>query len=59
MQLRSFGERIAHVDLASGSWQMKPAPREWVEKYIGARGLGVRYLLEHGPEVEALSPPSL
>jgi len=59
MELRSFGERIAHVDLARGSWQMRPAPREWVEKYIGARGLGVRYLLENGPEVEALSPENL
>jgi len=59
MELRSFGERIAHVDLARGSWQMKPAPQEWVEKYIGARGLGVRYLLEHGPEVDALSPENL
>ena len=34
---------------------MKPAPKDWVEKYIGARGLGVRYLLENGPEVDPLS----
>ncbi|MGE4652105.1 MAG: aldehyde ferredoxin oxidoreductase family protein [Myxococcota bacterium] len=59
MRLRSFGDRIAHIDLAKGSWQMKPAPRDWVEKYIGARGLGVRYVLENGPEVEALSPENL
>ena len=59
MRLRSFGERIAHIDLAKGSWQMKPAPRDWVEKYIGARGLGVRSVLENGPEVEPLSPENL
>ena len=56
MKLREFGRNIAHIDLTRGSWAMKPAPADWVEKYIGARGLGVRYLLENGPEVDPLSP---
>lgn len=56
MRLSNFGNDIAHIDLTAGEIAMKPAPREWVEQYIGARGLGVRYVLEAGPEVEPLSP---
>ncbi|MBW2498339.1 MAG: aldehyde ferredoxin oxidoreductase family protein [Deltaproteobacteria bacterium] len=59
MQLDRFGEAIAHVDLTTRSWKMKPAPAEWVEKFVGARGLGVRYVLENGPEVEPLSAENL
>ena len=59
MELRTFGQAIAHVDLASGSSEMRPAPADWVRKYIGARGLGVRYVLENGPEVDPLSPANL
>jgi len=55
MRLRSFGEKVAHIDLATGQWEMRAAPEDWVRKYIGARGLGVRYVLENGPEVEPLS----
>jgi aldehyde:ferredoxin oxidoreductase len=56
MELRNFGQAIVHIDLGSGQTEMRPAPADWVKKYIGARGLGVRYALEAGPEVEALSP---
>jgi aldehyde:ferredoxin oxidoreductase len=56
MQLKRFGEAIAHIDLASGAVENRPAPPDWVRKYIGGRGLGVRYVLEAGPEVDPLSP---
>jgi aldehyde:ferredoxin oxidoreductase len=55
-ELRTFGQAIAHIDLASGQVETRPAPADWVKKYIGARGLGVRYALEAGPEVDPLSP---
>jgi aldehyde:ferredoxin oxidoreductase len=55
MDLARFGETIAHIDLAKASWKFKPAPADWVRKYVGARGLGVRYVFEAGPEIEALS----
>ncbi len=55
MELASFGRRIAHIDLGAGSWELRPAPEEWVRQYIGARGLGVRYVLEAGPRVDPLS----
>ena len=59
MQLDRFGETVAHIDLATKTWRMQPAPEEWVRKYVGARGLGVRYVLENGPDVEPLSPENL
>ncbi len=59
MRLDRFGETIAHVDLAARTWKMKPAPEEWVRKYVGARGLGVRYVLENGAGVDPLSPENV
>jgi aldehyde:ferredoxin oxidoreductase len=59
MDLKSFGQSMVHVDLSSGSVETRPAPDEWVRKYIGARGLGVRYVLEAGPDVDPLSPDNL
>jgi aldehyde:ferredoxin oxidoreductase len=59
MKLRDFGRSIAHIDLARGAITMRPAPEDWVRKYVGARGLGVRYVLENGPDVEPLSPENL
>jgi aldehyde:ferredoxin oxidoreductase len=31
-------------------------PEEWKLKYIGARGVGVKYVFENGPKVDPLSP---
>lgn len=59
MRLSQFGQDIVHLDLATGSSEIRPAPKAWVKAYIGARGLGVRYVLEAGPNVEALSPENL
>jgi aldehyde:ferredoxin oxidoreductase len=56
MELANFGQAIVHIDLGSGKTETRPAPADWVKKYIGARGLGVRYALEAGPEVDPLSP---
>ena len=56
MQLSRFGQDIAHIDLGTGEVEMRPAPEEWVRRYVGARGLGVRYALEAGPRVDPLSP---
>jgi len=59
MKLADFGARIAHVDLGGGAVEMRPAPQGWAEKYIGARGLGVRYLLANGARVDPLSPQNI
>ncbi len=59
MTLGGYANRIAHIDLSDASISYKEIPEEWALKYIGARGLGVRYLLENGPQVEPLSPDNL
>ena len=59
MQVRRFGDAMVHVDLNHGTSERHPAPEDWVRKYIGARGLGVRYVLEAGPELEPFSPENL
>jgi len=59
VKLSAYGRDMAHVNLSDSSWAMRPAPTEWTEKYIGARGLGVRYVLEAGPDIDPLSPENL
>jgi aldehyde:ferredoxin oxidoreductase len=59
MKLSEFGSRVAHVDLTEGRVELRPSPEDWVRKYIGGRGLGVRYVLENGPEVDPLSPANI
>jgi aldehyde:ferredoxin oxidoreductase len=59
MKLGGYADRMAHVDLTAGTVEYRGIPEEWALKYIGARGLGVRYMLENGPEVDPLSPDNL
>lgn len=59
MELGGYANHTAHVDLSGGKVEYKPIPEDWARKYIGARGLGVRYVLENGPQVEPLSPDNL
>ncbi|MCP4421741.1 MAG: aldehyde ferredoxin oxidoreductase family protein [Chloroflexi bacterium] len=59
MELGGYANRTAHVDLTSGSVEYKPIPEDWARKYMGARGFGVRYVFENGPEVDPLSPDNL
>ena len=59
MTLGGYAHKIAHVDLSEGKIEYKDIPEEWALKYIGARGLGVRYVLENGPQVDPLSPDNI
>ena len=59
MKLSEYGSHLAHVDLTAGDVQIRPIPEDWVRKYIGARGVGVRYVLENGPDVEPLSSENI
>ena len=49
-----YAGRMATVDLSSGGVSYSPIPDDWARKYIGARGLGVRYVFEAGPTVDPL-----
>ncbi len=59
MVLGGYADRIARVDLSAGQVVYEPVPEEWARKYIGGRGLGVRYVLENGPQVDPLSPDNI
>ena len=51
-----FANRIAWIDLTSGNVEYKGIDEEEARKYIGARGLGDKFVFDNGPEVEPLSP---
>lgn len=59
MELGGYANRIAHVDLTAGAVEYKGIPEEWARKYIGARGLGVKYVFENDPTVDPLSPDNI
>ncbi len=54
-----FANRVAWVDLTSGSIEYKGIDEDDAKKYIGARGLGVKYVYDNGPDVDPLSPDNL
>ncbi|MFB6221186.1 MAG: aldehyde ferredoxin oxidoreductase family protein [Halolamina sp.] len=55
-ELGGFQDRIAEVDLSAGRVDYRGVDDEDAQKYIGARGLGVKELFEAGPDVDPLSP---
>ncbi len=59
MQLHGYANRVARIDLTTGTVAYEPIPEEWALKYVGARGLGSKYVFENGPAVEPLSPDNL
>jgi hypothetical protein len=59
MQLGGYTNRVAWIDLTDGTVEYRPIADEDARKYIGARGLGVKYVYDNGPTVDALSPDNL
>ena len=57
--LGGYANKIGFVDLTAGSVEFKDSPEDWKRKYVGARGLGVKYVFENGPEVDPLSPDNI
>jgi aldehyde:ferredoxin oxidoreductase len=57
--LGGYANKIGFVDLTAGKVEYGDAPEEWKRKYIGGRGLGVKYVFENGPQVEPLSPENI
>jgi aldehyde:ferredoxin oxidoreductase len=54
-----YANNIGFVDLTAGKVEYDDAPEEWKRKYIGARGMGVKYVFENGPQVDPLSPDNI
>ena len=59
MALHGFANKIAHIDLKGGTVEFKPIPEDWAHKFIGGRGLGVKYVFDNGPKVDPLSPDNI
>jgi len=59
MTLGGYADRVAHIDLTEGKVAYDQIPEDWKLKYVGARGVGVRYVFENGPEVDPLSPDNM
>jgi aldehyde:ferredoxin oxidoreductase len=57
--LGGFRDHVARVDLTDGDVGYEGIDDEDARKYIGGRGLGVKYVFEQGPEVDPLGPDNL
>ncbi|MFC6786436.1 aldehyde ferredoxin oxidoreductase family protein [Halobaculum halobium] len=54
--LGGFRDHVAHVDLTAGDVSYAGIDDEDAKKYIGARGLGVKYVFDAGPDVDPMGP---
>jgi len=58
-EIGGFQDRVARVDLSAGAVDYEGIDEDDARKYIGARGLGVKYVFDQGPEVDPLGPENL
>ena len=59
MNLGGYADRVARIDLTSETVSYEGINEEDARKYIGARGLGVKYVYDAGPSVDPLGPGNL
>jgi aldehyde:ferredoxin oxidoreductase len=59
MNWGGYANRVAWIDLTKGTIKYRPIDDEDARKYIGGRGLGVKYVFDNGPHVDPLSPDNL
>jgi len=59
MPFGGYADRVARIDLTSGAISYEPVNREDARKYVGGRGLGVKFVFDNGPQVDPLSPDNL
>ncbi|WP_227374463.1 aldehyde ferredoxin oxidoreductase family protein [Haladaptatus halobius] len=57
--LGGFHDHVARVDLSDGAVNYEGVDDDDARKYIGARGLGVKYVFDQGPDVDPLGPNNL
>jgi len=58
-ELGGFQDHVARIDLSEGEVRYEGIDTEDAKKYIGARGLGVKYVFDQGPDVDPLGPDNL
>ncbi len=59
MTLGGYANKLAWVNLTAGQVEYKPVPEDLAVKYIGGRGLGVKFVFDNGPHVDPLSPDNI
>jgi aldehyde:ferredoxin oxidoreductase len=59
MELGGYADHVARIDLTTGDIKYEGIKEEDARKYIGARGLGVKYVFDNGPKVDPLSPDNI
>jgi len=59
MTIGGFANRIAWVNLTDGSVDYKPVDEDVAKKYLGGRGMGVKFVFDNGPDVDPLSPDNI
>ena len=57
--LGGFHDHVARVNLSEDKVAYEGVDDEDAKKYIGARGLGVKYVFDQGPDVDPLGPDNL
>jgi aldehyde:ferredoxin oxidoreductase len=59
MDLGGYVDHVARIDLTTGEIKYEGINEEDARKYIGGRGLGVKYVFDNGPQVDPLSPDNI
>jgi len=59
MELGGYADQLARIDLTTGEVKYEGINEEDARKYIGGRGLGVKYVFDNGPQVDPLSPDNI
>ena len=56
--LGGYANKIGFVNLSAGSVELKDSPEDWKLKYVGGRGMGVKYVFENG-RVDLFPPENI
>src|SRR3989337_2324772 len=59
MALGGYANKIANVDLTRGKIEYDKPREDNLRRYIGGRGLGVKYVFDNGPKVEPFSEENI
>ena len=59
MTLGGYANKLAKVDLTRGKIEYDTPKEDDLRKYIGGRGLGVKYVFDNGPKIEPFSEENI
>ena len=59
MALGGYANRVARIDLTAGTVSYEEINEADARRYIGARGLGVKYLFDNGPTIDPDGPENM